>query len=85
MSARKMFKELGYKKWSKKYNKNMIMYEREEKLIGAIGEKYYKIIVYFNLTDKKIQFSPYYRYSLQELKAINKQVEELGWNNDDKN
>ena len=80
MSAKKMFKKLGYKKWPKKYNKNMIMYEREEKLIGAIGEKYYKIIVYFNLTDKKIQFSPYYRYSLQELKAINKQVEELHWN-----
>lgn len=84
MSAKKMFKELGYKKWPKKYNKNMIMYEREEKLIGAIGEKYYKIIVYFSLTDKKIQFSPYYRYSLQELKAINKQAEELGWNNDDR-
>lgn len=74
-----MFKQLGYKKMPKKYNKNMILYEREEKIKGSINEQYFKIIVYFSLTDKKIQFSPYYRYSLLELQAINKQIEELGW------
>ena len=51
----------------------MILYENENML------KNYKIIIYFSLTDKKIQFSPYYRYTMQELKAISKQCEELGW------
>lgn len=72
--ADEMFKELGYKRLSKKYNKNMILYENENML------KDYKIIIYFSLTDKKIQFSPYYRYSMQELQAINEKVKELGWN-----
>lgn len=72
-SAKELFKELGYKKLPKKYNKNMILYENENML------KDYKIIIYFSLTDKRIQFSPYFRYSMQELNAINKQVEELGW------
>jgi len=72
--ADEMFKKLGYKRLPKKYNKNMILYENENML------KDYKIIIYFSLTDKKIQFSPYYRYSMQELQAINEKVKELGWN-----
>lgn len=68
-SAREMFEELGYKRLPKKYNKNMILYENEKE----------SKIIYFSLTDKKIQFSPYFRYSMQELNAINKQVEEFGW------
>lgn len=72
-NAKELFKELGYKRLPKKYNKNMILYENENML------KNYKIIIYFSLTDKRIQFSPYFRYSIQELNAINKQVEELGW------
>ena len=73
MSAKEMFEELGYKRLPKKYNKNMILYENENML------KNNKVIIYFSLTDKKIQFSPYYRYSMQELKAINQQCKELGW------
>lgn len=69
--ADEMFQKLGYKRLSKKYNKNMILYENENML------KDYKIIIYFSLTDKKIQFSPYYRYSMQELQAINEKVKEL--------
>lgn len=72
-TAKDLFKELGYKRLPKKYNKNMISYENEDML------KDYKIIIYFSLSDKKVQFSPYYRYSMQDLKAINKQCEELGW------
>ena len=72
-TAKDLFKELGYKRLPKRYNKNMILYENENML------KNYKIIIYFSLSDKKIQFSPYYRYTMQELKAINKQCEELGW------
>ena len=76
--ARELFKELGYKRLSKKYNKNMILYENEIKLIGSINPRKELKIIYFSLTDKKIQFSPYFRYTMQELNAINKQVEELG-------
>ena len=73
MEAKEMFNKLGYKKLSKKYNKNMILYESP--YLARAG----KIIIYFSLTDKRIQFSQYYRYSVKELEAINKQVEELGW------
>jgi hypothetical protein len=57
----------------------MILYEREEE--NSCPYKKFKIIVWFELKGKRIQFSPYYRYTLKELQAINKQVEELGWNN----
>lgn len=73
MSAKEMFEKLGYKKLPKIYSKNMILYE------SPYLERVGKIIIYFSLTDKRIQFSPYYRYSVKELEAINKQVEELGW------
>ena len=35
-SAKEMFEELGYKRLSKKYNKNMILYESEINIIGSI-------------------------------------------------
>lgn len=82
-SARKLFKELGYKRLPKKYNKNMILYENEISIIGSIKPRKETKIIYFNLTDKEIQFSPYFRYSMQELQAINKQIEELNWNRKD--
>lgn len=69
-SAKELFKELGYKRLPKKYNKNMILYETRKE----------SKVIFFSLTDKRIQFSSYFRYSIQELNAINKQVEELGWN-----
>ena len=78
MSAKEMFEKLGYKKLPKKYNKNMILYEREEENPCTYAK--FKVIVWFELKGKRIQFSPYYRYTLKELQAINKQVEELGWN-----
>jgi hypothetical protein len=78
-SAKELFKELGYKRLPKRYNKNMILYKRETNIIGSLKPRKEIEIIYFSLTDKKIQFSPYYRYSMQELQAINKQVEELGW------
>lgn len=77
--ARELFKELGYKKLPKKYNKNMILYENEINIIGSVKPRKELKIIYFSLTDKRIQFSPYFRYSMQELNAINKQVEELRW------
>lgn len=79
MTAKEMFEKLRYKKLPKKYNKNMILYENKIDVIGSLKPRTELKIIYFSLTDKKIQFSPYHRYSMQELKAINKQVEELGW------
>lgn len=78
-SARELFKELGYKRLPKKYNKNMILYEKEISIIGSIKPRKELKIIYFSLTDKRIQFIPYVRYSMQELNAINQQVNELGW------
>lgn len=79
-NARELFEELGYKRLPKKYNKNMILYENEINIIGSVKPRKELKIIYFSLTDKRIQFSPYFKYSMQELNAINKQVEELGWN-----
>ena len=73
MSAKEMFERLGYKKLPKKYNKNMILYEKEIEGIATMSKK----IIYFSPSHKSIQFSPYISYSLEELQAINKQVEEL--------
>ena len=78
MKAKEMFEKLGYKKLPKKYNKNMILYERIEE--NPCTYQKFKIIIWFELKGKRIQFSPYYRYTLEELQAINQQVKELGWN-----
>lgn len=78
MTAKEMFEKLGYKKLPKKYNKNMILYEKEEE--NPCTHAKFKVIVHFELKGKRIQFSPYYRYTLDLVQAINKQIEELGWN-----
>lgn len=75
-----MFKELGYKKLPKKYNKYIICYERQIDIIGSLKPRIEIIRILFHLSNQTIQFCPYYGYSMKELKAINKQVEELGWN-----
>lgn len=77
MSAKEMFEKLGYKRLPKKYNKNMILYERIEENLCTYQK--FKIIVWFGLKDKRIQFSPYYRYTIEELQAINQQIKELEW------
>ena len=79
-SAREMFEELGYKKYIE--STNLIEY------IDSIGK-----IIRFNKSSKSIEKfidtfdydNCHYTYgylSLEELQAINKQVEELGWNNE---
>lgn len=68
MSAKDMFKKLGYKQTN---NDNYsICYSNEE-------ENFY---IYFYKYWKKIEVL--HDITIQELKAINKQVEELGWNNE---
>jgi hypothetical protein len=75
MSAKEMFEELGYE------------YERQGKDIYCEKEfPVTKARIYFCdrkrtidiATDEHITFD----LDLQELQAINKQIEELGWNNE---
>ena len=79
--ADKMFEELGYKK---EQDNNYILFEKE--LLNK--NKEVKTIV-FNLNkaliDIRTEDDYYYQtittvMNMQELKAINKKVEELGWN-----
>lgn len=79
-SAKEVFEELGYKKLPKRCNKNYILYETILDYIEDLERK--KKIIWFSLSQKAIQFSPYHLYSIKELKAIIKQIEELRWNND---
>ncbi len=80
MSAKEIFKKLGYKKLPKKYNKCIICYKKQIDVIGSLKPRIEIISILFHLSTKTIQFTPYYRYSMKEFGAINKQIEELGWN-----
>lgn len=66
MKAEEMFKKLGYKKVFR--NRLFIEYE------GAMEVEYFR----FDLTRKTMTFGDY-TTSIDELKAVNKQCEELGW------
>ena len=68
----KKFKRLGYEKLPKKYNPDMIIYEKKE-----MNPAVQIIRVMFNINDKKVQFAPYYRYSKAEMEAVMAQLEEL--------
>lgn len=72
MSADEMFEELGYKKVQD--DKYWVDYKKRNENIS------------FNLTNKFIEATRLYReeyldkrLNIQELQAINKKVEELGW------
>lgn len=73
MSAKEMFKELGYKQKIQNY---VIYYFKEINIPKRYGSTIFYHIN-FILKDKEIFISK--NLSLEELKAINKQVEELGW------
>lgn len=98
MSAKEMFKELGFQfgeekeTWEnvfgeKETTKNKFVYECSE----GINFKYSWLDVRFDLLKKRIEFNqhgmncgccpPPIEMDLWE--AINKQVEELGWNKED--
>lgn len=71
-TAKELFEELGYKAFGK--SSEFVMYENQE-------HNYY---ITFKLSDRTIQiYKPHTTFDLifyKELQAINKQVEELGWN-----
>ena len=72
MSAEEMFKKNDLIKT--KDNEEYIKYE----LISDIWRYY----IVFEKKYKTINFNMYEVINMQELQAINKQIEELGWNNE---
>ena len=84
MTAKEMFEELGYKEVDGYVGK---MYEKEtierDKIFGE-----YQKIKHIHFYEKKVSvnittcFGGKGIVDINELKAINKQVEELGWNNE---
>ena len=68
MEAKEMFEKLGYRYMKSLSNKEHIWYRNSRT----------KSEIVFNLIGKSI--SNDYAITLEELQAINKQVEELGWN-----
>ncbi len=81
MSAKEMFKKLGYEL----INEVPLLYQKDD---GGYIQN-----IEFISTLKTIKFSEYETYNnnepqgettlyLDELQAINKQIEELGWNNE---
>lgn len=82
MTAKEMFEKLGYKQVKK--SENSVRYEGQPTMIGAY-EFYIEIWKREELDDflvRKATILKEYVSNIwgEELQAINKQVEELGWN-----
>ena len=81
MKAKDMFEELKYEKWE---SNEIIIYKREQKSIrfNLMNTPYLKkdsISIFFEPDEAVYEQEIVLTYD--ELRAINKQVEELGWNN----
>ncbi len=68
MTAKEMFEKLRYENIQSR-DKTLLKYERN-------GMKK----IWFDLENKEILLDGVCHFTLKELKAINKQIEELGWN-----
>lgn len=77
MTAKEMFEELGYKKYedgctlSYENNDYIVRFWKKSKRIELFGDKYF---------EGDLENHLYYVYDFRMFIAINKQVEELGWN-----
>lgn len=72
MTAKEMFEKLGREQTITEYD-----YYKSD--IDYLDKKTKQTNIFFDLEDKKIGFINIYKITIQELKAINKQIEELGW------
>ena len=72
MSAEEMFEELGYEYFNNGLRISYNNFEKECKLIEFQLDK--KKMILADDSEEIVELS------IQEIKAINKQVEELGWN-----
>ena len=78
MSAKEMFEELGYEFEITEYEEFKPDYNYIDKNDN---------VIYFDLEDKELCFMPtnkqmIIRQPLKFIQAINKQIEEFGWNNE---
>lgn len=83
MSAKEIFEELGYKliEDSKSYLRYADYRDKDKKYMGGEMIDFDKKNKRFRLTSKSCQGNTHFKYgTMQELKTINKQIEELGWN-----
>lgn len=83
MNAKEMFENLGYEliEDGKTYLRYADYFDKEKKHMGGEMIDFDKKNKKFRLTRKSCQGNTHFKYgTLEELKAINRQVEELGWN-----
>lgn len=73
MNAKEMFEELGRIQTTTEYDN----YKSD---IDYLDEKTEQTNIFFDLENKKVGFINIYKITMRELQAINKQIEELGWN-----
>ena len=80
MTAKEMFEELGYR-----YYKGNGIIRVDEVWKNSFGEIKSALVVEFDISEKwfrskNLKFGRY--IGVETYKAINKQIEELGWNNE---
>lgn len=83
-SARELFEELGYElvEDSKSYLRYANYFDKDKSYYGGEMIDFDKKNKRFRLTRKSCQGNTHFKYgTLEELQAINQQINELGWNN----
>lgn len=75
MTAKEMFEELGR-------IQTITEYDNYKSDIDYVDEKTEQTNIFFDLETKQIGLINIYKITLEELKAINKQISELGWDNE---
>ena len=87
MTAKETFEELGYRRNEQIYVQNATIEDMDKRFIDYQKNKVHIILSSFGVPAIcKFEVGMFYRnkvqdITLEELQAINKQVEELGWNN----
>lgn len=82
-SAKEMFEEIGYEliENGKRYLRFANYEDKERHYYGGEFIDFEKINLQFRLTRKTCNGNTHFKYgSIKEFKAIQKQIEELGWN-----
>lgn len=83
-SARELFKGLGYElvEDSKSYLRYANYFDKDKSYYGGEMIDFDKKNKRFRITRKSCQGNTHFKYgTLEELQAINQQINELGWNN----
>lgn len=80
MSAKDMFEKLGYKQYIEASNVIEVISCDKQIRFNKDGKYKKTIEIFTNTDDYKYDDYTYAELTHKELKAINKQIEELGWN-----